>query len=124
MKFVRIPQIPRLHSTPLATVRVENARVIVEADDEQEKRVRFVFSPYQAVHVTTADCFSVPKGQMLEPGWVVEVIESPRLAELKAALKRMDSTANFMNKARHFLIPAQDDYIEVVAWSVKVESPS
>lgn len=121
MKFNRVVQIPRLHSTPLATVHVEKGRVIVEVDDETEERVRLVFSPYQAARVTTTDCFSVPQRHTLEPGWVVEVLESPVVAELEATLKRIDVAASFMEKARHFLIPAQDEYIEVIAWNVSLE---
>jgi len=124
LMFQRVPQIPKLHGTPLAAVHVENSRVVVELDDENERRFRLVFSPYQALRVTTADCFSVPRGQRLEPWWVVQVLESSFLSELRATLKRVDTTATFMSQAKHFLIPAQDEYIEVVAWNVSIEASS
>jgi hypothetical protein len=102
-------------------VVVKENQVIAEADDAAERRWRFVFEPYQAVRVTTADCFSTPGGLTLIPQAVVEVADSEWIAELKASLTRIDHTATFMDKAHHFLLPLQDDFLEVVAWAVRCE---
>jgi len=120
-RFEILASLPRLHTTPLARIGVEEGRVVVEVDDEQERRVRFVCQPYQAVRVVTADCFDVPDGLTIRPGAVVEVCGSKWLAELTDALKRHDHGATFMEKARHFLFPLQDDFLEVVAWDIRCE---
>jgi hypothetical protein len=122
-RFEILESVPRLHMTPLATIRVEEGRVVVEADDEHEKRIRFVCQPYQAVRVVTADCFDVPEGSAIRPGEVIEIHDSEWLAELANALKRHDHGATFMEKARHFLFPLQDDFLEVVAWDLRYEPP-
>lgn len=94
---------------------------MVEADDADERRWRFSFEPYQAVRVTTADCFTTPGRLTLVPQTVVEVSGSDWIMELKTALARTDYTATFMSKAHHFLLPLQYEFLEVVAWSVRCE---
>lgn len=120
--LVPLPGIPRLHATPLASVHVESTRVVVEVDDESEHRVKLVFEPYQSVRVTTADCFALPEDLAIIPNTVVEVTNSRLVRELRAVQRRVDETALFMEKARHFLVPAQDDFIEVVAWDIRLEA--
>jgi hypothetical protein len=106
----------------LASVHVESTRVVVEVDDESEHRVKLVFEPYQSVRVTTADCFALPEDLAIIPNTVVEVTNSRLVRELRAVQRRVDETALFMEKARHFLVPAQDDFIEVVAWDIRLEA--
>lgn len=118
MKLLTIPILPRLHTTPLAAVHVENSSVIVEADDEDERRIQFVLRPYQALRMTTADCFRLPSEVVINPQAVTEVIDSEWITDLKHNLSMGDKTATFLNKARHFLIPLQDDFLEVVAWEI------
>jgi hypothetical protein len=116
-----VPGLPKLHTTPLAIVKADGIRVTVSLDDEFEKRIVLKFEPYQAVRVVTADCFSLPQAHTIIPQTVVEIRDSLWVQELKSVLKRVDHTATFMEKARHFLIPAQDEFIEVVAWEIKWE---
>lgn len=84
-----LEDLPRLHTTPLGEVVVKENQVVVEADDAAERRWRFVFEPYQAVRVTTADCFSTPGRLTLIPQTIVEVGDSEWIVELKAALTRI-----------------------------------
>src|SRR5437667_11906858 len=116
MTTVPVQSIPRLHTTPLASIRVKDSRVIADIDDEQEKRLSLVFHPYQAMRMTTADCYALPDGVVLSPNTVMEVLRSTWIAELTRRLKQVDETATFMGKARHFIVPLQDDFLEVVAW--------
>jgi hypothetical protein len=119
MRFLAIEGIPRLHTVPLTTVRHEQGTVRVEYGDHENYTVCLVFEPMQAYRVTTADCFVIPQGFL--PYTVVEVLDSPWIAELKAALRIRHRYATFMEKARHFLIPGGDDFVEIVAWSVRLE---
>ncbi len=121
LKLVPVKGLPRLHTTPLVKLIVEEGRVIVEADDSAERRWRFFFEPYQAVRVTTADCFETPGQLTLIPQTVVEVVGSGWISALTAALNRMDQTGTFMGKANHYLLPLQDEFLEVVAWGVRCE---
>ncbi len=57
MRWEPVRDTPRLHETPLATIRVDMPRISVEADDEHEERIRLVFETYQAMRVITSDCF-------------------------------------------------------------------
>jgi hypothetical protein len=118
MRITELLELTKLNTTPLAMVRVENSSVIVDADDEQEQRIRFVLSPYQALKMTTADCFSLPAKIVLRPNVVVEVLDSVWIQQLKHSLSLVDETATFMTKARHFVFPLQDDFLEVVAWGI------
>ena len=51
----------------------------------------------------------------------MEIKNSDWLNELRNTLKLTDCEADFMNKARHFLLSLEGDFLEVVAWSVEVE---
>ena len=117
-RLVALEGMPRLHVTPLARTEVKGDSVQVELDDELERRFRLVFATYQAVRITTADCFIVPGKTAIEPQRVNEVQNSPWIDELTLALKQIDQDGQFMDKARHFLVPAQDEFIEVVAWNI------
>ena len=122
MRLLAIPSFPRLNTTPLASVRLEEGSVIVEADDEQEQRIQIIMGPYQAMRITTADCFTLPPGTNIIPKTVCEVSESEWISDLKRVLSVTDETATFLNKAHHYLFPLQDDFLEVVAWDIAVSS--
>lgn len=118
MRHLALPSLPTLNDTPLASVRLENGSVIVEADDEQERRVQIVMRPYQAMRMTTADCFMLPPGIKIMPKTICEVLDSEWISDLKRVLSVTDETATFLNKAHHYLFPLQDDFLEVVAWEI------
>lgn len=121
MKAVLVAGLPKLHVTPLPMVILDCNKVIVEADNDQGSCVRLVFEPYQAVKVTTADCFEVPGGVSIIPQTTVEIKNSTWIESLRNTLKKTDCDAIFMDKAKHFLLPLQDDFLEVVAWDVRSE---
>jgi len=121
MKFVPVNGIPKLNSTPLAALTIESPCVAVEVDDKEENRVRILFLPYQAIKITTTDCYIPPRNLSVIPRVVVEVVNSPWLDELRANLFRIDEAAKFMDKARHFLLPLQDDFLEIAAWEITLE---
>ena len=116
--------LPELNSSPRASVTCADSKVIVEADDINEVRVRLTFSPYQAIKMVTADCFDLPDGMSIIPQAIMEIENSEWLSELRFALELTDIDADFMDKAKHFLLPLEDDFLEVVAWRVKVEPVS
>jgi hypothetical protein len=118
-----VQKIPQLHVTPLATLTVDGSEVIVEIDDVDEVRWSLRFAPYQAVRVTTADCFDLKSGEVRFAQRVLELVDSDWIRSLTDVLARTDISATFMCNARHFIIPAQDDFIEVVAWDIHCEQP-
>lgn len=120
MRMVPVQGMPMLNTTPLATIRVDRA-VIIEADDPSEKRWQFTLSPYQAVRITTSDCFLVPSGLTFIHNTVCEVVDSPWVRDLSASLGKIDNTATFMSQAHHYFFPLQDDFAEVVAWEITCE---
>lgn len=119
--FVAVAGLPAIHTTPLARIVVENSKAIVELDDLNERRVRLIFWPYQAVRIITADCFESSQEDSLLPNVVSERRSSPWIQKLLERQRRIDATARFMEKARHFLVPLQDDFLEVIAWDVAWE---
>ena len=114
--------LPKLNATPLASVVCNTPKIIVEADDEKESRIKFIFEPYQAVRMVTADCFDIPDGLSVIPQTVMEIQNSAWINELRETLKLTDCEADFMDKAKHFLLPLQDDFLEIVAWSIRTET--
>ena len=108
-----------LTGIPIARVTVENATITVDLSEE-ERQIVVVFRPYQAMRITTADCFALSGDMFITPRTIMEVRDSAWLAELKESLSKVDATANFMDRARHFVIPCEDNFIEVVAWAFDV----
>jgi len=120
-EFHRIPDIPRLHNVPLAEIQQKQASVTLLLDDAEEQKMSLRFSPFQAMRVTTEDCFDWVPRASIPAGGVYQVVSSPWIAELSASLSKVDRTATFLEKSIHFLLPAGDKIIEIVAWSVKWE---
>lgn len=123
MRMIPVKNIPLLHETPLATIRIDDGELIIEVDDENEKRMKIIFCPYQAIRVITTDCFLLPEDldQSIIIKTIVEMEESEWVKKLKYNLSEVDEGADFMDKAHHYLIPLQDDFLEVVAWDIKCE---
>ena len=119
--IIAVEGLPKLHTSPLASIICDAPKVVVEADDEKESRIKFIFKPYQAVRITTFDCFSRPDGKSIIPQTVMEIQNSAWMDELRNTLKLTDFEADFMDNAKHYLLPLEDDFLEVVAWDVEVE---
>ena len=109
--------VPRLHEAQRPRVTVRSPQVEVEADDAEERVLRFSFDVYQAVRVRSIDLFVPPDGEF--PAFhVVEVQRSPWIEELRADLAQVDHTAHFLDRSHHWLMHCGDDVVEVVAWEM------
>jgi len=107
-----------IHVTPLEEVMVNTSKIVISFDDIDENRRKISFSPYQGFKVTTIDCINVHP--FLINGKrsfsMLEIVESEWIKTLKEELRKKDYTADFLNKAHHYVIPFQDIVIEIVAW--------
>ena len=125
MTYQPVEGFPALYGVPQPRVELRDRMAIVEVDDVVDGRarsIRIVFEPFQAVRITTEDCFIYEdeegeEDESLEG--LVEVVGSPWVEELTAALAQLNKTATFMNKARHFLITTRENVVEVVAWEAR-----
>ena len=122
MKIVTVNNTPHLHTVPNESIRIEKPEVIIDFDDINEQRFRLLFSPYQAIKITTIDCFDNPLIMGVMHKVVMEVVNSDWIRELKNTINKIDSTADFMDKARHFIIPFYDDVLEIAAWDMTLKS--
>jgi len=83
--------------------------------DDQEVMVEF--SPYQGIKIITEDC--VPADPL--PDWfinedqLIEVRNSAWLSALKLTLSENDHDADFLDKAKHFVLPTQGAEIQIIA---------
>ena len=119
MKYRPIPGAPQVHPVPVPELAVEKAKVRLALDGTDGQRRTFMFFPYQAIRVTTQDCFVVPPESGIYKGGVFLVDDSPWIADLKKSLSQIDQHANFLDKSHHYVIPSGDDIVEVVAWNLK-----
>ena len=113
--------LPKLHVTPLALIVCTPPKIVVEVDDDKESRIKLTFEPYQAIRMVTADCFKVPGDASIIQQTIMEIRDSNWINELRNTLKTTDCEADFMDKAKHYLLPLQDDFLEIVAWNIRVE---
>lgn len=106
-----------IHPTPLEKLTYEGSDIVIEFDDVSEDRIRLIFSPWQAIRVTTIDCFDVHV--LLFDGRLhrrlLEWRDSEWLMALREELQRHDREATFLDHASHFVLPFQDNIVEVIA---------
>lgn len=119
MRYTLVPGTPRIHTVPLPELRVAQSQVELSLDTADEQRQHFVFRPYQAIRVTTEDCFLASPDSGLHKGGVFVVEDSPWLLELRKALSQIDRGATFLDRSHHYVIPSGDDIVEVIAWGIK-----
>jgi hypothetical protein len=107
-----------IHQTPLERLTYEGSDLIVEFDNAKGERVRLKFSPWQALKVTTIDCFDM-RTILIEnhlSRHLLEVRESQWIKALNEELHQHDHHATFLDRAHHFVLPFQDNIVEVIAW--------
>ena len=119
MRYRKIPSAPSIHEVPLPEIAVERSRVRLTLDGTDEQRRSLIFFPYQAIRVTTQDCFVVAPESGLYKGGVFLVEESPWIADLREALRQIDRKATFLDQSHHYVVPSGDDVVEVVAWNLR-----
>jgi hypothetical protein len=124
MRYRPVPGSPTIHRVPRPEITIQRAAVTITLDDAGDHRHSFVFSPYQAVRVTTQDCFLAPPDSGFRKDGVFVVEDSPWIAELKSALAQVDRLATFLERSHHFVVPSGDDIVEVVAWEVRWNGPA
>ncbi|TVX92192.1 hypothetical protein [Paenibacillus agilis] len=112
-----------LHVTPLEEVKINTTEISIEFDDSDEVRWRATICPYQGFRVTTIDCIETELFMIngKRPFHILEVKESEWLNKLKLTLAEKDATADFLEKAHHYVFPFQDIIIEVVCWEPTIE---
>lgn len=122
-KALLLSDFPRIHSTPLANITSVDSKLLIELDDINEKRFCLCFNPYQAFQVITADCYSPPVGITILLQGVYEIFGSSWINRLEDVALKCDHDSTFMKKSRHFIIPLQDQFLEVIAWDIQLCSP-
>lgn len=112
-----------IHVTPLEEVTINTTDISIEFDDSEEVRWKASISPYQAFRVTTVDCIETESFLIggKRPFNILEVTQSDWLDELKSVLAEKDPSANFLEKAHHYVFPFQDILVEIVGWQIKFE---
>ena len=115
-----IAETPALHRVNYPVIQIKDRMIRVELDDADSNKIALKFQPYQALKVTTQDCYLEEEGDTGAGDRLLYQQTSAWLNELKAALHRNDQTANFMDKAVHFIIPAGDDVLEIAAWKIEI----
>lgn len=117
-----------VNNVPLENISVNGGKIVIELDDKSEKRYRLTFSPIQAQKIITIDCAdsnSFFSEECLICGkyqrFLLEVVESEWIKQLKSDLKKNDENANFMDKSRHFVLDLRDIIVEIVAWNYEIE---
>lgn len=114
-----------IHTTPLEKISIDGNTIDITLDDINEKRYHIVARPYQAIKIVTIDCVS-SKDYYNEFCYrdgryhrhILQIQDSPMIDELKRNLT--DEHATFLNDARHYVLPLQDNIIEFIAKEIIV----
>jgi hypothetical protein len=113
-------ELGRYAGAAMGRVAIYDATVVVDVinDKGQPKALRFF--PYQAVRVTTEDCFDLPCEWCVFQDTIMEIKDSEWINSLKTSLAVSDHAATFLDRSRHFVVRANNDFVEVVAWEVSI----
>jgi hypothetical protein len=124
MRFEPVPSFPPFDGTiGLSFLEVEEHTVRVSVTDDWLTYIHLRFSPFQGLRLTTEDCFPWPQ-ELDRSDTLLRVVDSPWIEELRAGLAGCDPSADFMDRAHHFLILSRHSVVEVAAWEVTWETVS
>src|SRR5581483_6704765 len=117
MEIMPIESIPAFHSVPHSDIHIRSSpnTIIILVDSEKEERICLRFSPYQAIRVTTDDCFSMRQYGTFPFARLCIIHNSLWKAELKRVLQSVDHNATFLDDAKHFILFTTEGAIEIVA---------
>ena len=115
-----IEELPLLARACEPVIHIAARRIEVAHEAAGGAPLELRFQPYQALRLTTMDCFVVNGPDEYTPGRLTCRRVSPWLDALRAALHETDPRARFMDRALHFTLPAGDDVLEVAAWKVEI----
>lgn len=116
-----------IHTTPLEKISMNTYSIDITLDDIHERRYRISAKPYQAFRVTCIDCLSSEdyyneycyRGGRFHRH-ILQIEDSPIIDELKSGL--VDTTATFLNDAKHYVLPLQEILVDIVTWKLTVAS--
>ena len=117
-----------IHATPLEKVEIDSHKIKIYLDDVNEERYVITACPIQAFKLVTIDCCVVRdyfneycfRGGIYHTH-ILEVEDSDWLKELKEVLTKTDESATFLNSAKHYVFPLQENVIEIIACGLVVE---
>lgn len=114
-----IADVPAFNRINDPVIDIKDRMIRVTLGDVDDNKVELTFQPYQALKLTTYDCYLSDQSVQLRNNLIYRET-STWLGELKNALRSNDEYADFMDKALHFTIPAGDDVLEIAAWKVDI----
>ena len=113
-----------IHTTPLEKILIDAYSVEILLDDIRENRYRIFAKPYQAIKIITIDCASSENyhnDYCFRDGkyhrHILLMINSNLINELKINATEHD----FLEKAKHFILPLQENIVEIIAYELVVE---
>lgn len=111
-----------IHETPLERLEVNQTSVLASFDTRSNGRISVQFKPFQAMKIITIDCYHIEKILVNDKftRCLLEVRPSLWIEELRSVLSNKDRFANFLDKAHHYILPFQDNILEVVSWEYEV----
>lgn len=130
----------KLNSVPKEAIIFDSydlSKRYIEVDDINEIRWRIKINNFQALKITPIDCanlnflqngdfpnacYEIKEGYPVPQfvAYIMEVIDSNWLHELRRSLLNIHEEADFMDKSKHFLIPCYDNIIEIIAWDIEL----
>jgi len=131
-----------IHTVPLERLVLDQDNTkdnFLLLDDVNEKRWKITFKRLHGLKITATDyrgldfrkgvgnfpdeCFTKGKNFPHCHKYIMEVIDSPWIKELKNTLGEKPSAEDLesINGTRHFLLPLYDNVIEIIAWDLQLE---
>ena len=124
MKTNVIMQDFEIHTTPLEQISIDSNSIEILLDDVAENRYKISAKPYQAIKIVTIDCVSsvdYHSDYCFRDGRYHRHILLVENSDFLSTLSEKASENSFLKKAKHFVLPLQDNIIELIAYDLIVE---
>jgi len=113
-----------MHTTPLEKISINSNYIEILLDDVAGNRYKISAKPYQAIKIVAIDCVSsvdYHNDYCFRDGRYHRHILQIENSDFLNTLRETASEHDFLEKSRHFVLPLQDNIIELIAYELNVE---
>ena len=120
MNLEHLKSIYKLSDKPESSLSIGYNRFAVYLYDENKSRISIEFDDFKAMKLNPKKYFM---DSDLKPSdtEIMEVLNSNWQKEIFENIEDEKESINYKNNARHFIIPLENEFLEVIAFSIEFE---
>lgn len=113
-----------IHTTPSEEIIVDPDSITVTLDDIYERRYKITVKPFVSIKIVTIDCVSSKEYYndfcYREGRYHRHILQADNSHDLNMLIQNSGGK-QFLNNAKCFILPLQDNFVEIIADEFKLE---